>query len=430
MADGLRSESFFKDECNRTNFLREIINEKGVVAVSHTRVPTESRPGHVAIIAGLYEDPSAVAKGWQENPVDFDSVFNRSQLTYSWGSPDIVSIFSKGAIPGRVHTKSYNPNDEDFSGKSSTTALDLWVFDEVRDFFNNPEHIKELKKKEKIIFFLHLLGLDTAGHVHKPHSKLFTENLIAVDNGIKEIVELIEKSFENDGRTSYIVTSDHGMTDRGSHGSGQRFETETPFVAWGAGIKQEKLFNSLNENEINFHMEQAQITPLISTLIGTAIPVNNFGQLPDKLLNVSDHFLAKSLKNNVNQLMEQYKYLRTKSTQGRIKFLMKSFNQLNDEILKKIEKTIEDDFRNKMYKNVIEESKKLMEVALEGIEFYQSYYQTPLLISMSLSMIAWIVSLMQRLFMNSEEEKVWKRKFIYAGSIVLLIVVLIVIHCE
>ena len=75
-ADGLRAQSFYapgvapyiRDIAGRTGgerckyFLVLLQIFAGVLGMSHTRVPTESRPGHVAMLAGLYEDPSAVTK--------------------------------------------------------------------------------------------------------------------------------------------------------------------------------------------------------------------------------------------------------------------------------------------------------------------------------------------------------------------------------
>ncbi|XP_078056867.1 GPI ethanolamine phosphate transferase 1-like [Mustelus asterias] len=134
VADGLRADSFFElDEKGQTRapFLRNVVEHGGSWGVSHTRVPTESRPGHVALIAGFYEDVSAVAKGWKENPVEFDSVLNESKYSWCWGSPDILPMFAKGASGDHVHTHMYPAEMEDFAAQDAS-KLDTWVFNEVK----------------------------------------------------------------------------------------------------------------------------------------------------------------------------------------------------------------------------------------------------------------------------------------------------------
>jgi phosphatidylinositol glycan class N len=100
-------------------------------------------------------------------------------------------MFSKGASPGKVKTWSYDEDEEDFTKgvwamsyselptnylrPADATALDVWVLDQLKALFRNATADPDLDaqlRSDKVVFFLHLLGLDTTGHSYRPHSKV------------------------------------------------------------------------------------------------------------------------------------------------------------------------------------------------------------------------------------------------------------------
>lgn len=67
----------------------------------------------------------------------------------------------------------YEAAEEDFAS-TDASRLDTWVFENVESFFAKASENKPTRERlqhDRIVFFLHLLGVDTNGHAHKPHSE-------------------------------------------------------------------------------------------------------------------------------------------------------------------------------------------------------------------------------------------------------------------
>ncbi|GBB85942.1 hypothetical protein RclHR1_12390004 [Rhizophagus clarus] len=409
VGDGLRADKLYQlhsdesgQQITKAPFLRDIILNHGTFGVSHTRVPTESRPGHVAIIAGFYEDVSAVTKGWKANPVEFDSVFNQSRHTWSFGSPDILPMFADGASdPNKVETFMYGHESENFA--EDAKGLDIWVFDQLAQLLTNSSFNAKLYQQlhdDQIVIFLHLLGLDTNGHAYGPHSKEYMDNIKVVDEGINKTVRLIEEYYEHDGKTSYVFTADHGMSNRGNHGDGHPDNTRTPIIAWGAGVNKPNKTHPSGHDEFSadWHLDevqrndilQADIAPFMASLIGINYPVNSVGELPLAYLDNTPLFKAQSLFVNAKEISEQYqvKYELKKRTEIMFKpFVPLSNPTHNREILlSKIQGLID----SEQYEEAEVICEILIQLSLEGLRYFQTYDWLMLRSIVTVGYLGWI----------------------------------------
>ena len=106
---------------------------------------------------------------------------------------------------------------------ADATTLDTWVLDQLKTLLHNATQNPELDahlRGDKVVFFLHLLGLDTTGHSYRPFSREYAHNIAVVDRIVREAEALLSDFYGNDDETAFVFTADHGMSVIGNHGDG------------------------------------------------------------------------------------------------------------------------------------------------------------------------------------------------------------------
>ena len=385
VADGLRADKAFQlgqgppfDDV--IPFLRSKITGGGSFGVSHTHVPTETRPGLVALFAGVREDVSTFSTGWNIDPVNVDNVFNRSRRSWVWGGETSVAMFAKGTAQDRHYVDYWPKEMEDYS--KDATDLDKWVFDRAASFFSTPTVAHPTLREDRTIFYFHFGGIDATGHSHRPYSHEYMNNILVVDEYVKNITNTVDIFFGDDG-TAFLFTSDHGMTDRGAHGDGHPDSTRTPLIAWGSGIASARRspvgavaaghqdqysitwgLDGFQRNDVN----QVDIASLISYLAGLNYPANAVGRLPLAYVSGDDRQKALAMLASTQSMSEMYRVSEQRRKRSTIAF--KEFAGLRlDKDFRAIHNAVETGNFQQAIKLCIE----LQQHVLDGLNYLQTY---------------------------------------------------------
>lgn len=258
-------------------------------------------------------------------------------------------------------------------------------------------------RQDKNIFFLHLLGLDTTGHSYRPYSNEYLHNIKVVDQGVRDMTKLIE-DFYGDGKTAFVFTADHGMSDWGSHGDGHPDNTRTPLIVWGSGVAKPVISASgkATGHEDGFSadwgldrvqrndVDQADVAALMAYLAGVDFPVNSVGELPLAYVAGERKEKAEAALANARGVLEMYKVKEEQKKANELRY--KAFGPLADEEHSVDHRTLEirTEIDQGHFEQAIAMSQELLHTGLDGLRYLQRYDWLFLRVLVTLGYLGWI----------------------------------------
>ncbi|XP_044756997.1 GPI ethanolamine phosphate transferase 1-like [Coccinella septempunctata] len=402
VVDGLKASAVFERIDSYTPFLTYLRKNKASWGVSRGKAPTESRVGHVAIVAGFREDPRAIVSNFRQYPVRYDSVMEQSNHAWVFaGSDRMGTIFGKYATS---NVEIFSPRPYTYTEKPIGDELTLSTF---RKTFNDSKKTYNLTGSKNLIVVL-LPDMDAYGH-HHPEN--YSKALIDVDKKVQEISNIIEKTFKDD-LTTFLFTSDHGMFKQG-HGSNVEDCILTPFVAWGAGIE----INTERKDVSNI-----DIAPLIAVLLGIHFPTNSYGKLPVAYLDADNTTKLQLISQNLIQILNIFKAKRERLSKNML--IERSILDIQG-LEKTLAKFLEGNVQS------FEESFKRCELMyneiLGAIDKVRFYFVCDILALSLIYLFFWILYLLLRLIPNNVKEK--ENRVLPAVLLVSFHAFILLMHC-
>ncbi|KAF9586605.1 major facilitator super transporter protein [Lunasporangiospora selenospora] len=202
---------------------------------------------------------------------------------------------------------------------------------------NVTRHVEpEMLKDDWDGLILHYLGLDHVGHSGGSKSPLMHPKQIEMDNVAETIYgELLRRDAEDLAKypqslpTLFILCGDHGMNEIGNHGGSSKSEISTAFLfmssAFTSAASQEHLKTMIDPYKCNQELpgkdcnkaedfsfyrtvNQIDLVPTLSLLLGLPIPKNNVGRvIPELLSEYSASDKLRALQINAHQVAEVLK---------------------------------------------------------------------------------------------------------------------------
>ncbi|KAG9312388.1 alkaline-phosphatase-like protein [Chiua virens] len=155
----------------------------------------------------------------------------------------------------------------------------------------------------------HGLGVDHAGHRVGPEHPVMKAKLQQMNGFLAELIEALDED------TLFILLGDHGMDRAGNHGGDSTLETMSAVWMYSKGPALSQGSMSFPSNLVpttvfpgetvsHRSIQQIDLVPTISLLLGLPIPFNNLGSIIPEIFDRSANNAAiqRALELNANQI--------------------------------------------------------------------------------------------------------------------------------